>query len=191
MPKIVDHDQYRSVLLTSCFDLFAQRGFSTITMREISRELKVSTGTLYHYFTTKQTILEEMFMMQLNRILQEVVPDIDPSMSIRKKIDIGFSYILKHEKFFENYFLMTIDYYRHSESKNKKKFMQNFSREIGNSFSTHFVIDESLGHFTFLFLSGLIYHRAVYYKSIDILEHIEIFKEMLIAYLESNENLLL
>jgi DNA-binding transcriptional regulator YbjK len=184
MPKIVDHDKYRSELLSSCFELFAQRGFSTITMREISKELKVSTGTLYHYFSTKQSILEDMFMMQLNRILKEVVPDINSDMNYQQKIDIVFSYIVKHEKFFENYFLMTIDYYRHSEAKKKKKFMQKISQEIGNSFSTHFMIEESLGHFVFMFLSGLIYHRAVYYRSIDIVEHVELFKEMLILYLE-------
>lgn len=187
MPKIVDHDRYRNELLIKCFELFSQRGFTAITMREISKELEVSTGKLYHYFATKQSILEEMFLVQLNRIVQEVVPNIDSSMNHRQKIDIAFEYIIKHEKFFENYFFMTIDYYRHSESKNKIAFMKKFSQKIGSSFSTNFMISENLGHFVFIFLSGLIYHRAVYYKTVRITETAEIFKEMLLIFLEKNK----
>ncbi|MGB6015410.1 MAG: helix-turn-helix domain-containing protein, partial [Nodosilinea sp.] len=48
MPKIVDHDQYRREILDQCFDLFAEKGYAALTMRQIAQELGVSTGTLYH-----------------------------------------------------------------------------------------------------------------------------------------------
>ncbi|MFM8003959.1 MAG: TetR/AcrR family transcriptional regulator, partial [Dolichospermum sp.] len=42
MPKIVNHEQYRKELLSKCFDLFAEKGYAAITMRQISAGLKVS-----------------------------------------------------------------------------------------------------------------------------------------------------
>lgn len=60
MPKIVNHEQYRKELLSKCFDLFAAKGYAAITMRQISAGLKVSTGTLYHYFPNKQALFEQL-----------------------------------------------------------------------------------------------------------------------------------
>jgi AcrR family transcriptional regulator len=57
MPKIVDHDQYRKELLSKCFDLFAEKGYGSITMRQIAEGLNVSTGTLYHYFPANKLYL--------------------------------------------------------------------------------------------------------------------------------------
>jgi AcrR family transcriptional regulator len=39
MPKIVDHDLYRRELVSKCFDLFAEKGYGSITMRQISQGL--------------------------------------------------------------------------------------------------------------------------------------------------------
>jgi AcrR family transcriptional regulator len=61
MPKIVDHDQQRRTLLLHCFDLFRRRGYQSVTMREIAREIGASTGTLYHYFPNKLAILEQLY----------------------------------------------------------------------------------------------------------------------------------
>ena len=61
MPKIVDHDKYRDDILLGCFNLFAARGFSGVTMREVAKELDISTGSLYHYFPNKQEMFEGIF----------------------------------------------------------------------------------------------------------------------------------
>ena len=60
MPKIVDHDQYRKELLSKCLTLFAERGYGSVTMRQIGQGLGVSTGTLYHYFPSKESILIQL-----------------------------------------------------------------------------------------------------------------------------------
>jgi AcrR family transcriptional regulator len=58
MPKIVDHERYREELVERCITLFAARGYASLTMREIAGELSVSTGTLYHYFPSKEALFE-------------------------------------------------------------------------------------------------------------------------------------
>jgi AcrR family transcriptional regulator len=67
MPKIVDHDRYRKELLGKCFDLFAAKGYGSITMREIAQGLGVSTGTLYHYFPNKKVLFEQLIEQMAER----------------------------------------------------------------------------------------------------------------------------
>ena len=64
MPKVVDHQQYRKELLSKSFNLFAQKGYATITMRQIAQELGVSTGTLYHYFPSKESLFLQLVLEQ-------------------------------------------------------------------------------------------------------------------------------
>lgn len=56
MPKVVDHEGYRRELAEKSFEVFARLGFAACTMRVLANELQVSTGTLYHYFATKEDV---------------------------------------------------------------------------------------------------------------------------------------
>lgn len=56
MPKKVDHAHMRDALVEGCTRLFAERGYASLTMREIAGALQVSTGTLYHYFPAKDAL---------------------------------------------------------------------------------------------------------------------------------------
>jgi AcrR family transcriptional regulator len=69
MPKVVDHDQYRRTLLQQSLDLFAENGYSSITMRQLAEGLGVSTGTLYHYFPNK----ENMFLQLVEELTEQIL----------------------------------------------------------------------------------------------------------------------
>ena len=71
MPKIVDHAQRRIEILEGSQDLFADRGYAALSMREISRALGVTTGTLYHYFPNKRSMLEALFGFIQHRDIAE------------------------------------------------------------------------------------------------------------------------
>jgi AcrR family transcriptional regulator len=60
MPKIVDHNLYRIELLSKSLPIFVSKGVASVSMRELSKELGVSTGTLYHYFPTKEALFSSM-----------------------------------------------------------------------------------------------------------------------------------
>ncbi len=60
MPKLVDHESFRADLALRSFDLFASRGPGAVTTRQLASALGVSTGTLYHYFGSKQALFEHM-----------------------------------------------------------------------------------------------------------------------------------
>jgi AcrR family transcriptional regulator len=67
MPKIVDHERYRAELVEKCIQLFAEQGYGALTMRDIAAALSVSTGTLYHYFPSK----EALFDAAVRRVTQQ------------------------------------------------------------------------------------------------------------------------
>ncbi len=56
MPKVVDHEQMRKDLVKTSASLFAKKGFA-VSMRTVASTLKVTTGTLYHYFPNKDALL--------------------------------------------------------------------------------------------------------------------------------------
>ncbi len=96
MPKIVNHETYREELLEKGFDLFANKGY-TITMRELASGLKVSTGTLYHYFTGK----EDMFRQTMEHIAEKHVGNINNQIqeewSVENRARTLFLYVTMNE----------------------------------------------------------------------------------------------
>ncbi|MBE9032508.1 TetR/AcrR family transcriptional regulator [filamentous cyanobacterium LEGE 11480] len=92
MPKIVDHELYRQELLGKSFHLFADRGYAAITMRQLATGLGVSTGTLYHYFPSKQVIFEQMVLMRLAKSLNTFGDRLAQIDSIREKVEATFAY---------------------------------------------------------------------------------------------------
>ncbi len=47
-------------ILDVAIDLFAQKGFDAVSLREIAEAAGVRKATLYYYFTTKDEILEKI-----------------------------------------------------------------------------------------------------------------------------------
>ncbi|MEM9508895.1 MAG: TetR/AcrR family transcriptional regulator [Cyanobacteria bacterium P01_E01_bin.35] len=102
MPKIDDRDRYRQELLTKCFDLFAQRGYGSLTMRQIAKEISVSTGTLYHYFSSK----EELFTQLISEITEQDILRITDEIkgqnltTIKDKVLTLSQFIAENEAYF-------------------------------------------------------------------------------------------
>jgi TetR/AcrR family transcriptional repressor of nem operon len=47
-------------ILNIAFKLFLQKNFKEVTMKEIVKKTGLSTGAFYHYFTSKEKLLEEV-----------------------------------------------------------------------------------------------------------------------------------
>lgn len=182
MPKKVDHELYRDELLSRSFDLFASRGYSNITMREIAKELGVSTGTLYHYFPTKNAMLEEMCRMESRRTVGMAVTYIGRSDDIEERMRIFLDFIEERELYFQNFLLLTIDYSRHLKEEENRRFMKEFSGYIRREMSTNIGFDETLCAMIMIFLNGLVYHRFAYPGAVSFRDQMVLFREVLLAY---------
>jgi AcrR family transcriptional regulator len=62
----------RQAILDTALNLFVTQGFHASSTAQIAREAKVATGTLFHHFSSKEMLLNELFLS----IKQEFASDI-------------------------------------------------------------------------------------------------------------------
>ncbi|MGB3202321.1 MAG: TetR/AcrR family transcriptional regulator [Nodosilinea sp.] len=113
MPKIVDHDQYRRALLNQCFDLFAEKGYAALTMRQIAQGLGVSTGTLYHYFPSKEGLFEQLVRESTLQDIQWAIAAADQQDCVLGRIEAALEFVAQNEVFLRKKMLIWIEFYQH------------------------------------------------------------------------------
>lgn len=113
MPKLIDHDVMREDLLGRSLGLFARRGFHAVTMRELARELGVSTGTLYHYFSSKTDLYAQMLHTVVERDIGRVLQNLNASMSVDARLRVVAQYVENQEEQFRDLLFLLFDFYRY------------------------------------------------------------------------------
>ncbi|MCE9599817.1 MAG: TetR/AcrR family transcriptional regulator [Spirochaetia bacterium] len=113
MPKIVDHDALRIDLLDRSFELFARRGYEGLTIRQIAEELELSTGSLYHYFDSKEAIFVQMLAHVSQTDVGLAVGSLPNDAGPIERIEILLDFIAMREKHFQNLLFIVLDYFRH------------------------------------------------------------------------------
>jgi len=58
--RVEQKEKQRQNLLNVSLDLFVRRGYHGTTVRDIAEQAHTSVGLVFHYFPTKQAILEEL-----------------------------------------------------------------------------------------------------------------------------------
>ncbi len=90
----------REELLAIAADLFAQRGFKNTTVRDIADASGILSGSLYHHFDSKESMVDEIlssFQTELFRQYDEVASsDLDPRAKFEAVIRISFEAIHDH-----------------------------------------------------------------------------------------------
>jgi AcrR family transcriptional regulator len=90
----------RDHLVTLSAELFAEKGFRATTVREIADAAGILSGSLYHHFSSKESIADEI----LSRFLNEVLADYraaleaggDPRTTLGKIALTGFDSLERH-----------------------------------------------------------------------------------------------
>jgi AcrR family transcriptional regulator len=62
----------RRVILRAAITVFAQRGYHTSRVADVAREAGVAYGLVYHYFRSKEDLLETIFRRTWSRMLEAV-----------------------------------------------------------------------------------------------------------------------
>lgn len=97
MPKVVDHDAYRHELLSRCLELFSNKGYDTLTMRQIAESLDVSTGTLYHYFPSKESLFEQLLDQVTAEHIEKAKAEILEGKTLQERIERLFHHLDNHK----------------------------------------------------------------------------------------------
>lgn len=77
MPKIVDHDERRELIVDATWRLIERGGFERATMREIAAEAGFAHGALQRYFPNKESLLEAAFVRAHTRTNSRVAEQLE------------------------------------------------------------------------------------------------------------------
>lgn len=113
MPKQVDHEKYRKELLEKSFDCFAERGYGTVTMRELAKNAGVSTGTLYHYFPGKKELFEALVEYLAEKDLEVGETMARENPDIRSRVTALLDFLETHRDYLAKQTIIWVDFYRH------------------------------------------------------------------------------
>ncbi len=171
MPKIVDREQYRKQLLTESFELFAEIGYGNITMRQLAQRLGTSTGTLYHYFPSKEAmflqLMEELAQRDITNFLMQaesVPPD------IRSRVRAIIDFIQENQDYFSKQLKIGLDYYQqqtgsedalaNNSSRSYINVCEQLDRESIEAINNYLQVDNyAIGEFILIFINGLLLYQ--------------------------------
>ncbi len=188
MPKIVDHEKYRKELLWKSFDLFASKGYASVTMREIAKELSVSTGTLYHYFPNKEAIFLQLVEEQFQQDIINFLAESGDIKYVPERIRALVNFVEKNEEYFISQILLWSDFYQQqgkSEVLNNEilqRVAQNSREELLKYLE---IEDKAVADFVVNFLNGLICVRMSEGEMVSYEEQGELLVKMINVYLNS------
>lgn len=98
--------------LEAAEEIFAQKGFHSATIQEISEKSEFAVGSIYHMFRNKDEIYTALLQFRMEEylgLLEEVIQDIeDPIERIRTLIETKFQFFSEHKPFLRLFLDTTI-----------------------------------------------------------------------------------
>lgn len=161
MPKVVNHDEYRRELLEKCFFIFSQKGYSKVTIREIAAEMGVSTGTIYHYFPTKQNILKQMFNYIMETNVAAYLEKMKNADTLTSRLDYFAEFLIEFERYYKHVLLLAIDLFRAEEIDDSEKVLTLFSTYYTENLSKTLTISTQHATSLFAYIIGLLFHSLL------------------------------
>ena len=183
MPKIVDHDEYRKELLEKCFDLFSSRGYANVTMRQIAGDLKISTGTLYHYFENKQTILQKMIEKIIREEIAHIMDIVYKTNDVAQRVSTFLGYFKEREEYFKKLLLLVNDFHRFCYSDENQIFLNDYAKTITDYVGEGAGVKKDFGIMIIAYLTGLGFMRLIVPDVIDVEQQMEIILKVALDYL--------
>lgn len=191
MPKVVNHQQYRKKLLNQCFDLFAEKGFASLTTRQIAQALGVSTGTLYYYFPSK----EDLFIQLIEELTQQDIFKVSEKLeglnSLREQILAFAEWLENNESYFIKQRLLVTNFYQQIGGEQShihqsfKQMLEGFRAELMRVLKIN---DPVLMDHILFFFDGIISDRMIApmiaSEMISYREQAELLAKMLSTYLD-------
>jgi AcrR family transcriptional regulator len=179
MPKVVDHDEYRKALLGQCLALFSAKGYDAITMRQLAQALQVSTGTLYHYFPSKEALFIQLVQELSRQDIQRFLAQAPTLSTVAKRLQAISEYVLDYLDHFIQQELLWVEFFQYTRRMQGKppeilmEVGQNTQQAIGSYLQ---IENEAVLEFIAVFLDGLLLQpiygqrdRAWFQKQLNLL----------------------
>jgi AcrR family transcriptional regulator len=93
----------RALLLRSALLCFAEHGFEGTSIRKIATRAGLSLGLLYHYFPSKEALLQALFAQSVELIqgcFLEVAEEVEPRRRLELLLRVSFRVMKEHRDFY-------------------------------------------------------------------------------------------
>ncbi|HUO04623.1 MAG TPA: TetR/AcrR family transcriptional regulator [Candidatus Binataceae bacterium] len=179
MPKLVDHEAQRAVLLDRAFEIMAGRGVDAVGMREIALELGVSTGMLYHYFPSKEDLFEQIVQRQCKRDLAAGGQMNSAPLAVR--LAALEQYVLQERKHFTNQALVTFDVLRKQSKGSTSPILKRLAAGYREGIARFLEVSLETSELISSAVDGLVLHHLADPKGVDLEAGLRLLKELLLA----------
>lgn len=98
----------RNAVLRAAQELFFENGVTKTSISDISRKAKVSQGSIYNYFGSKEAILNEVIYEHITKALNSTEAVLELDLPFSKKIEMMFSLRDKSDSVLSNDFLKSV-----------------------------------------------------------------------------------
>ncbi len=90
--EIMNHDDRKLQILSTAQEFFFSRGYEQTSVKAIIDAVGIAKGTFYHYFNSKDELLTEWIIWQVDRVMEELGHILD-----REDLDFFVKFTLMHE----------------------------------------------------------------------------------------------
>jgi AcrR family transcriptional regulator len=187
MPKIVDSEQYRKALLSKCFDLLAEKGYANVTTRQLSKELGISTGAMYHYFPSKRALFEQLVEAMGQEDVAAFQQRMVGAVTRNDRIVALGEFLIDNEAYFVKQTAIWTDFCMNSDAGevSSNAVFQRVDERYCQAISDALALSEPrLAQFIWTLVNGVLLEQVGGYGTTRFVEQIHLLTEMLIAYFE-------
>jgi AcrR family transcriptional regulator len=106
--KQLKSEETQQKIIEAARQLFSQRGFHTVTIREIAKEAGCSHTTIYIYFKDKEALLEEIALPPLTRLYEQLESclndSIQPLAALKQLSQLFLAFGIQNRNMYPVYF---------------------------------------------------------------------------------------
>jgi AcrR family transcriptional regulator len=152
-------------LLRAAIELFAERGFSGTSIRDIARKIGISISNIYHYFGNKEglmmAILQDSSKYLAEKLREISEMDLDPLVRFRLLIHTHVSFCMQFEKEAKIFSLHEVLLSREGNEINRQlqmEIMDIYLKELKALQSLHYLRSQHLKVLAFNILGVINWH---------------------------------
>ncbi|MBY6036976.1 TetR/AcrR family transcriptional regulator [Fictibacillus nanhaiensis] len=180
--KKVKQELTRQMILNAARELFVEKGYQHVSMRQIAKELKYSHGALYYHFQSKAelfyALVEEHFTM-LDQILDnELEHQVEKKNKLKNILLAFIEFGLTHQNHYEIMFLIKDEEVRNFINQGPNKSYEKFAQSIFALCEKQITLQEIYS--LFLSLHGFVIH---YCRHVVDYEEVRDFAEVHVEFL--------
>jgi AcrR family transcriptional regulator len=170
MPKVVDHDAYRSKLIRDSFQVVAKVGYGSLSMKQLASGIGVSTGSIYNYFKGKEDWFVSLVTHYSGEVFEMLTREVPADAPLPKKAALLVEHIDRHKELYANMISVASDFVRMPSSEKQEGALElTFAADqLYAYFAALFDTDQATGRALLAHIIGVVMTNRLDPRGIDV-----------------------